>query len=94
MTFILRCVLIIMIFAFIVYVMKAIARLSHRLRLTMKDLKDVRDDMGGRKAANAEMVRCATCGAFVSSRDAVTMSSRKSSMIFCSGECARSYIAK
>ncbi len=94
MTFILRCVLILLIFAFIVYVMKAIARLSHRLRGTMKDVKEIREQVGGRPVANAEMVRCASCGAFVSSRDAVTVSSRGGSQMFCSPGCARAHIAR
>lgn len=93
MSFILRCVLILLIFAFIVYVMKAIARLSHHLRGTIKDVKEIRERVG-RPAASAEMVRCVSCGAFVSSRDAVTISSRGRSQIFCSRDCAQAYIAK
>lgn len=93
MSFILRCVLILLIFAFIVYVMKAIARLSHHLRGTIKDVKEIRE-RAGRPAASAEMVRCASCGAFVSSRDAVTISSRGRSQIFCSRDCAQAHIAK
>ncbi len=94
MSFILRCVLILLIFAFIVYVMKAIARLSHHLRGTIKDVKEIRERASGRTAASAEMVRCASCGAFVSSRDAVTISSRGRSQMFCSRDCAQAHIAK
>ncbi len=93
MSFILRCVLILLIFAFIVYVIKAIARLSHHLRGTIKDVKEIRE-RGGRPAASAEMIRCASCGAFVSSRDAVTISARGRSQIFCSRDCAQAHIAK
>jgi hypothetical protein len=92
--FIFRCVLILLIFSFIVYVLKAIARLSHHLRGTIRDVKEIREKVGGRSAANAEMIRCQSCGAFVSSRDAVTISSRGSSRVFCSNECARAHIAR
>jgi hypothetical protein len=94
LSFILRCVLILLIFAFIVYVMKAIARLSHRLRGTIRDVKELREQAGGRPATSAEMVRCLTCGAFVLSRDAVTISSRNRSQTFCSSECARAHIGR
>ncbi len=95
MTFgIIRCLIILLAFAFIVYVLKAIARLSHRLRGTINDVKDIREKVSGRPVASAEMVRCLTCGAFVSSRDAVMVSSRNSSRAFCSDECARAHIAK
>lgn len=94
MTFILRCVIILLVFAFIVYVLKAIARLSHHLRGTARDVKEIREEVSGRRVAGAEMVRCLSCGAFVSSRDAVTVSSRGGSQMFCSSECARAYIAK
>lgn len=95
MTFgIVRCLIILFVFAFIVYVLKAIARLSHRLRGTVKDVREIRERMSGRPVASAEMVRCLSCGAFVSSRDAVTISTPNGSQAFCSRECARSYIAK
>jgi len=92
--FIFKCVLILLIFSFIVYVLKAIARLSHHLRGTIRDVKEIREKVGGRSRVSADMVRCVSCGAFVSSRDAVTLSSRNRSQVFCSGECARAYIAK
>jgi hypothetical protein len=93
---ILRCLIILFVFAFIVYVLKAIARLSHRLRGTIKDVREIRENAPGRGKAqvNEEMVRCLSCGAFVSSRDAVTLSSRNKSQVFCSSDCARSHIAK
>ncbi|MGH9850177.1 MAG: hypothetical protein ACREBD_09995 [Blastocatellia bacterium] len=94
MTFgIIRCLLILLAFAFIVYVLKAIARLSHHLRGTIKDVKEIREKAPRRSKAGADMVRCLSCGAFVSSRDAVTISSRNNSKVFCSGECARTHIA-
>jgi hypothetical protein len=94
LNFILRCVLILLVFAFIVYVLKAIARLSQHLRGTIGDVKEIREKMSGRPAVSADMVRCLSCGAFVSSRDAVTISSRDRSQVFCSSECARAHIAK
>lgn len=93
MSFILKCVLVLLVFAFIVYVLKALARLSHHLRGTISDMKDIREKVSGRSSASADMVRCLSCGAFVSSRDAVTISSRNRSMVFCSGECARAHVA-
>jgi hypothetical protein len=90
--FIFRFVLILLVFAFVVYVLKAIARLSHRLRGTIKDVKEIREKMSPNVSAN--MVRCLSCGAFVSARDAVTVSFRNSSQNFCSGECAREHVAK
>jgi hypothetical protein len=88
-----KCVLILLVFAFIVYVLKAIARLSHHLRGTISDVKEVREKVSGRPAVSADMVRCLSCGAFVSSRDAVTISSRNRSLVFCSGDCARAHIS-
>jgi len=90
--FIFRFVLILLVFAFVVYVLKAIARLSHHLRGTMRDVKEIRERAS--PAVSANMVRCFSCGAFVSARDAVTLSSRNSSLTFCSSECARAHIAK
>jgi formylmethanofuran dehydrogenase subunit E len=92
--FIFKFVLILFVFAFVVYVLKAIARLSHRLRSTISDVKEIRETVSGRAKVSADMVRCSSCGAFVSARDAVTLSYRKSSQNFCSSECARSHIAK
>ena len=95
MTFgIIRCLLILFAFAFIVYVLKAIARLSHRLRGTINDVKEIREKGSGRGRTTEDMVRCLSCGAFISLRDAVTISSRNKSQAFCSGACARAHIAK
>ncbi|MGH9800705.1 MAG: hypothetical protein ACRD82_10100 [Blastocatellia bacterium] len=87
MGFILRCVLILIVFSFVVYVLKAIMRLSAHLRTTVKDVKTMREQLGGRSTPSADMVRCLSCGAFVASRDALTISSRSSAQTFCSHEC-------
>jgi hypothetical protein len=92
--FIFRFVLILLVFAFVVYVLKAIARLSHRLRTTIRDVKEIRETVSGRGGVSADMVRCFSCGSFVSARDVVTVSSRNRSQSFCSNECARAHIAK
>ena len=92
MGFIFRFVLILLVFAFVVYVLKAIASLSHHLRVTIRDVKEIREKVSPTVSAN--MVRCLSCGAFVSARDAVTISSRNSSQTFCSSECARAHVAK
>lgn len=91
---IIRCLIILIAFAFIVYVLKMIARLSHNLRRTIGDVKDIRERVSGRPTASADMVRCLSCGAFVSSRDAVIVSSRSGSRAYCSDECARAHIAR
>jgi len=91
--FILRAVAILIIFAFVVYVFKAIARLSHHVRATVRDVNKLRDQAAGRAPVNAEMVRCANCGAFVSSRDALTISARNASQAFCSKECLQARVA-
>ncbi len=87
MGFILKCVIILLIFSFVVYVLKAITRLSAHLRGTVKDVKTLRERMGGQPKANADMVRCISCGAFVSAGDALTVTSRGRAQIFCSHEC-------
>lgn len=93
MSFLLRAVLILLAFGFVVYVLKAIARLSFHLRGALKDLRRVREQMSGGLAANAEMVRCASCGAFVLSRDAITISLRNQARVFCSRDCMRTHVA-
>lgn len=87
MGFIFKCVVILIVFSFIVYVMKAITRLSAHLRSTVKDVKHLRDQVSGGTKVSADMVRCAACGAFVSARDAVTVSSRNQIQSYCSHEC-------
>ena len=90
----LKIVFILLIFGFVVYVLKAIARLSFHLRGALKDVRTLRDQMGGRPVASADMVRCARCGAFVSTRDAVTISSPNRAQVFCSQECMRAHVAR
>jgi len=94
LNFILRFVIILFIFAFIVYVFKMLARLSFRLRGTISDVQKLREQVTGRPVASADMERCSACGAFISSRDAVSISSRNTVRIFCSAECMRSQVAK
>jgi len=85
--FIFRAVLILLAFGFVVYVLKAILRLGANLKATVKEVKTMRDQFGGKMTPSADMVRCVSCGAFVSPRDALTVSSRKSAQTFCSHEC-------
>lgn len=87
MGFIFKCVIILLVFSFIVYVMKAITRLSAHLRTTVKDMKTLRDQVGGQTPPSAEMVRCSACGAFVAARDAVTVSGRGRAQTYCSNDC-------
>ena len=86
MGFIFKCVIILIVFSFIVYVMKAITRISAHLRRTVKDVKSLREQVGGQTKA-ADMVRCSACGAFVTARDAVTVSVRGKAQSFCSHDC-------
>lgn len=96
MSFIFRVVLIIFIFAFIVYVLKAIARLSHNLRATVKEMNKVREQPSGGAKRNVigsmKMVRCAACGAFISERDAVQVSAHGKSQVFCSTSCLQTHV--
>ena len=87
---ILKLVAVLLIFSFIVFVLKAIARLSVRLRGTIKDLGNLREQVRGTPEVSAEMVRCERCGAFVSSRDALTLTIRNRASLFCSAECLKS----
>ncbi len=87
MGFIFRAVLILLAFGFVVYVLKAILRLGANLKATVKEVKTMRDQLGGKMTPSADMVRCASCGAFVSARDALTVSSRNRAQVFCSHEC-------
>jgi len=80
-----KCVIILIVFSFIVYVMKAITRLSAHLRRTVKDVRSLREQVG--RPAAADMVRCSACGAFVSARDAVTVSAGGRAQTFCSHDC-------
>ena len=93
MSFILKAVAILIIFCFVVYVLKAISRISFRLQNTVKDVRQMREQLGGRPTTvNAEMVRCLACGAFVAAGDAVTISARGRAQTFCSKECIRAHV--
>lgn len=95
MSFILRAVLILLIFAFIVYVMKAIARLNFNLRRTAKELRAMREQSpGGAKtsARSTSMVRCAACGAFVAPQEAVQISERGKNQMYCSTACLQAHV--
>jgi len=91
-SFILKFVLVLVVFSFVVYVLKSIARLSHYLQGTVKEMRKMREQLGGSAPAAADMVRCAACGAFISAREAVTISSRGRSQTFCSHECIKAHV--
>lgn len=92
MSFIFRAVAILIIFSFVVYVLKAIARISFHLQTTVKDVRQMREQLGKQPGASAEMVCCAACGAFVSASDAVTLSARGRAQTFCSKECIQAHV--
>ncbi|MEY3283597.1 MAG: hypothetical protein RIR86_1610 [Acidobacteriota bacterium] len=81
--FLYKCLIAVFVFAFVVYVLKAIARLRFFVNGTMGDVRRLRDQIQG----GAEMVRCSACGAFVTAHEAVTLRSSKSKETFCSTEC-------
>ena len=91
MSFILRLVLILIVFSFVVYVLKAISRLSFRLRGTMREVSRMRDRMPDPGTVSAEMVRCESCGAFVSRRDSVQLRVRNQSLSYCSELCLKTH---
>ena len=84
---ILRAVLILFIFAFVVYVLKMIARLRFSVRSTVKELNKLREQAATRQGKSTEMARCAACGAFVATQDAMQLSSGGRAQTFCSHEC-------
>ena len=91
MRLILGLVFILLVFSFIVYVMKAISRLSFRLRGTMREVSRMRDRMPDAGTVSAEMVRCESCGAFVSRRDSVQLRVRNQSLSYCSELCLKTH---
>ena len=91
MSFVLRVVLVLIVFSFVVFVLKAISRLSFRLRGTMREVSRMRDRMPGSGAVSAEMVRCASCGAFVSRLDSVQLRVRNQSLSYCSELCLKKH---
>ncbi len=91
MTFILKAVVILFIFAFVVYVLKMISRLSLHVRKTAKELTKMRDQTAPRQPNSTEMIRCAACGAFVAPRDAVKVTASGRGQLFCSYECLQTH---
>jgi hypothetical protein len=84
---ILKAVIILFIFAFVVYVLKMIARLSFNVRNTAKELNKMREQGVTRQPKSTEMIRCIACGSFVAPRDAVQVTSGGRVQTFCSHDC-------
>jgi hypothetical protein len=100
-SFLFKAVLVLLAFGFIVYVLKMISRLRVGVTRTFRDVRTLRDEIntavnsGARaasKVGSTEMVRCAACGSFVASADAVTISSRDKAVFFCSRQCLQSHV--
>ncbi len=91
MIFIFRIIVILFIFAFVVYVLKMIARLRFSVRNTAKELNKMREQATTRQGKSTEMIRCAACGAFVAAQDAVRISSSGRAQTFCSHECLHTH---
>ncbi len=91
MNFIMRAVLILIVFSFVVYVLKAIARLSFNLRGTARQVTEIRERMRKPGQVSAEMVRCQSCGAFVAIGDSIQLKMGKRSLNYCSDDCLKSH---
>ena len=95
MPFLFKLIFYTLVFAFVVYVFKMIARLTFNVRATVKDMRKLRETMqavasgGKRPTVSAEMVRCQTCGAFVASKEALVVAEKQKKQYFCSRECLR-----
>lgn len=87
MSFVLRLVLVLIVFSFVIYVFKAIRRWSAHLRGTVREVGQMRDRMRESEKVSAEMVRCQTCGAFVATSDAVQLRLGGESHTYCSEAC-------
>ena len=94
------------VFAFVVYVFKMIARLAHNVRATVTDVNKLKEAMQaagraagqavggqGRPTVSAEMVRCKACGSFVAAKEAVVVSARQRTETYCSRECMQQHAA-
>lgn len=93
MSFLFRLVLFVLLFSFVVYVLKMLTRLRHNLRATMTDMRKLRSlfEQGG-TPVSAEMVRCQNCGAFVAAKDALTVSAKQSKQNYCSRDCLQAAV--
>lgn len=91
MIFIFRIIVILFIFAFVVYVLKMIARLSFNVRNTTKELNKMREQVATRQPKSTEMIRCAACGAFVPAQEVVKIVSGGRAQVFCSHECLHAH---
>lgn len=91
MIFLLRIVVILFIFAFVVYVLKMIARLRFTVRNTAKEVSKMREQVEMRQGKSTEMLRCAACGAFIAAQDAVKIVAGGRAQTFCSHECLHAH---
>ena len=101
MGFIFKLVFYTLVFAFVVYVFKMIARLAFNVRATLTDVNKLKEAMRaagqavgqGRPTVSAEMVRCKECGSFVAAKEAVVVSVSQRKETFCSRECMQKHAA-
>jgi hypothetical protein len=89
LSFVFRLVLALFLFSFVVYVFKALARLGHHLSGTAREVKNIRERLHQSDSVSAEMVRCQSCGAFVSTSDAVKLKIGNQSFVYCSEACLK-----
>lgn len=87
MSFILRAVVILLIFSFIIFVFKAIARLTFNLRGAKRDIGQLRERLRREGQISDEMVRCNSCGAYVAVSDAVELRLGRKVQSYCSEGC-------
>lgn len=90
MSFIFRGLLILFLFALIVYVMKAIARLRFNLSGTMRDVRNLRDRIEDPRRTSRDAVRCTSCGTFLDRREALVLRTAGAERTFCSKQCINS----
>lgn len=88
-----KCLAALFIFAFVVYVFKALARLRFFINGTMRDVRRLREQVVGRPETGAEMVRCLSCGSFVAASEAVTLRRSQNRQTFCSTECLQRHVS-
>ncbi len=102
MGFLFKLIFYTLVFAFVVYVFKMIARLAFKVRATVTDVNKLKEAMRaagqavggqGRPTVSAEMVRCKECGSFVAAKEAVVVSVSQRKETFCSRECMQKHAA-
>jgi hypothetical protein len=91
LSFVIKLVIALIIFAFVVYVLKALARINHHVRKTVREIRRLQELQPDAQPVSAEMVRCAGCGAFIAPQDAVSVTARHHAQFYCSRACLKAH---